>query len=84
MKNNQKIENMSPEQIRERGRELIRLAQQKEIEIKNSQLVKIGEIFHREIQSGWPSSWAQLVQELEPILGPVATPSWGQTLGGQE
>lgn len=83
-KNNQRIRNMMPEQIRERGRELLRLAQTKEIEIKNRQLVKIGEIFQREILAGWPLLWADLAQELEPIIGrSIPSPLWGPAQGGQ-
>ena len=83
-KNNHKIEDLTPEQIRERGRQLLRLAHQKEIEIKNGQLIKIGEIFQREILAGWPAAWADLAKELEPILGPSSPPSWSQTVDRQE
>jgi len=82
-KNNQKIRDMTPGQIRERGRELLRLAQEKEKEMKNRQLIQIGEIFQREILAGWPTSWPDLVHELGPITGPFPTPLWGPSLGGQ-
>lgn len=72
-----KIEQMTPQQIRERGRELLRLAQQKETEIKNRQLLKIGEIFQREIQGGWVTPWQLLQKELEDLVGvPVGLPAW--------
>lgn len=79
-----KIEQMDPQQIRERGRELLRLAQQKETEIRNRQLVKLGEIFQREIQGGWATPWAVLQVELQDLLGaPVVSPAWGFDAGVQ-
>lgn len=72
-----KIEQMSPREIRERGRELLRLAQQKEAEIRNRQLVEIGKIFQREIQGGWGTPWSVLQKELENLLCvPVLFPAW--------
>lgn len=80
----QKIEKMTPQQIRERGRELLRLAQQKEAEIKNRKLLKIGEIFKREISNSWATPWPTLAGELQDLLGdPVAPPAWGFGAGVQ-
>lgn len=80
----QDLAGMTPDQIRERGRELLRLAQQREIEIKNRQLVKLGEIFQREIQGGWPSDWTTLAAELEGVVGSkVEPPNWCQAAGVQ-
>ena len=77
-----KIEQMTPEQIRDRGRELLRLAQQKEKEVKQRQLVRLGEIFQREISNSWATPWPSLQTELENLLGrQVAPPDWG-TKGG--
>lgn len=74
---NQNLSDMTPYQIRERGRELLRLAQQREVEIRNRQLVRLGEIFQREILAGWPSHWADLAAELESILGSkIEPPNW--------
>ena len=74
-----KIENMSPDQIAARGRELIRLAKQKETELRQRQLTQIGEIFKREILSGWTSSWEVLEAELESAIGiKISRPRWGQ------
>ncbi|WP_281184690.1 hypothetical protein [Trichlorobacter lovleyi] len=79
-----KIEQMNPQQIRERGRELLRLAQQKETEIRNRQLVQIGQIFQREIQGGWVTPWRDLQKELQDLLGvPVTSPAWGFNAGVQ-
>lgn len=79
-----KIEQMDPQRIRERGRELLRLAQQKEMEIKNRQLVEIGKIFQREIQGGWVTPWPDLQRELQDLLGvPVERPAWGINAGVQ-
>jgi len=79
-----KIEQMDPQQIRERGRELLRLAQQKEVEIRNRQLVKLGEIFQREIQGGWATPWPVLQKELEDLLCiPVGLPRWVLEAGVQ-
>lgn len=74
-----KIENMTPNQIAARGRELIRLARQKEAELRQRELLQIGQIFQREILSGWPSPWDELQQELELIIGQKVTePPWNQ------
>lgn len=81
---NQNLKQMTPEQIRERGRELLRLAQQKETEIRQRHLLKIGEIFQREIQNGWASDWPTLAAELEEILGAkIEPPQWGIAAGVQ-
>jgi hypothetical protein len=77
-----KIDKMTPQQIRERGRELLRLAKQKEEEVRNRQLIRIGEIFQREILNSWATPWPSLQTELENLLGrQVAPPVWG-TKGG--
>ncbi len=79
-----KIEQMSPQQIKERGRELLRLAQQKEKEVKQQQLARIGEIFQREIQGNWGTPWPELQKELGELLGAqVPTPAWGFEVGVQ-
>jgi len=79
----QSLTQMTPEQIRERGRELLRLAQQKETEIRQRQLLKIGEIFQREIQGGWATDWPTLAAELEEIIdGKIEPPAWGVQGGG--
>lgn len=79
-----KIEQMTPQQIRERGRELLRLAKQKEEEVRNRQLVRIGEIFQREIRGGWITPWPELTTELEAILGcNIEPPQWGLVTGIQ-
>ena len=76
-----KVENMTPDQIAAKGRELIRLAKQKEAELRQHQLVQIGEIFRREIQTDWPSTWESLSAELERIVGKkVSEPRWGQKI----
>jgi hypothetical protein len=74
-----KIETMTPDQIAAKGRELIRLARKKEAELRQHQLVQIGEIFHREISNDWSSTWESLAAELEHILGQKVTePQWIQ------
>jgi|GEM_PF-5818698 hypothetical protein len=74
-----KIETMTPDQIAAKGRELIRLARKKEAELHQHQLVQIGEIFRREIQTDWPSTWESLSEELERIVGKkVSEPHWIQ------
>ncbi len=79
-----KLEQMTPQQIRERGRELLRLAKRKEEEVRNRQLVRIGEIFQREIQAGWITPWSELAVELEAIMGcNIEPPHWGLVTGGQ-
>ena len=79
-----KLDQMSPKEIRERGRELLRLAQQKEKEVQQRQLVKLGEIFRREIEGRWLTPWSTLQKELEDLLGvPVERPSWSFSVGGQ-
>jgi len=79
-----KLGRMTPQQIRERGRELLRLAQQKEREVKQRQLARLGEIFQREIQGNWATPWADLQLELQGLLGaPVQPPAWGFEAGGQ-
>lgn len=78
------LEKMTPQQIRDRGRELLRIAKQKEEEVRNRQLLKIGEIFQREIQSCWVTPWTQLADELEVIMGSkIEPPPWGLNAGGQ-
>lgn len=78
------LSKMTPTEIRERGRELLRLAQQKETEIKQRQLLAIGGIFQREIQSGWRSDWPTLSAELEKIQGTkIEPPLWGFVAGVQ-
>lgn len=73
-----KIDQMTPEQIRDRGRELLRLAQQKEKEVKQRQLVRLGEIFQREILNSWATPWPTLQAEVETLLGcQIAFPAWG-------
>lgn len=82
--NSQNLGAMTPQQIRERGRELLRLAQKKETEIRQRQLIKLGEIFQREIQSGWATQWPNLSVELEAILGfKIEPPAWGFSAGVQ-
>lgn len=72
-----KIETMTPDQIAAKGRELIRLAKRKEAELRQRQLVQIGEVFNREIHSGWSTPWKVLSSELELILGThVPYPQW--------
>jgi len=79
-----KLGQMTPQQIRERGRELLRLAQQKEREVRQRQLVCLGEIFQREIVGGWVTPWPDLQHELEDLLGvDVGQPAWGIKTGGQ-
>ena len=74
---NKKLGQMSPKEIRERGRELLRLAQQKEKEVQQQQLLRLGEIFQREILGGWATPWAELQRELEELLGVlVQQPPW--------
>lgn len=74
-----KVKNMTPDQIAAKGRELIRLAKKKEAELRQRELVQIGEIFKREILSGWSSSWETLRSELEQIVGQkVPEPHWHQ------
>jgi hypothetical protein len=74
-----KIETMTPDQIAAKGRELIRLARKKEAELRQHQLLQIGEIFKREIHTDWPSTWESLAAELEQILGQkVPEPQWAQ------
>lgn len=75
---------MTPNEMRNRGRELIKLAAQKEQEIRNSQLLQIGKIFDREIRANWSTPWEQLEVELRAILGCTITPpAWGFTWGVQ-
>ncbi len=82
--NSQNLGAMTPQQIRERGKELLRLAQQKEKEIQQRELVLLGEIFKREIQAGWPSDWGRLAAELESTLGAkIEPPRWGFVAGVQ-
>jgi hypothetical protein len=72
-----KNEGMTVEEMRRRGRELMRLATQKEAEIRNRQLIQIGEIFKREIEAGWPTSWEDLAEELESIFdAKIGQPAW--------
>jgi len=79
-----KLEQMTPQQIRERGRELLRLAKQKEEEVRNRQLIQIGEIFQREISNSWATPWPSLQAELEDLLGcQITPPSWGVQGGAQ-
>jgi hypothetical protein len=79
-----KIEQMTPQQIRERGRELLRLAQKKEQEVKQRQLIRLGEIFQREIKGNWGTPWPDLQAELQDLLGvPVEQPAWVFDAGGQ-
>jgi len=73
-----KLDQMTPQQIRARGRELLRLAKQKEEEVKTRQLVRIGEIFQREISNSWATPWPTLQAEVETLLGcQITPPSWG-------
>jgi hypothetical protein len=73
-----KLGQMTPQQIRERGRELLRLAQQKEREVRQRQLVCLGEIFQREIQNGWTTPWPVLQKQLEDLLSEkIDPPVWG-------
>jgi hypothetical protein len=74
-----KIETMTPDQIAARGRELIRLAKRKEAELRQHQLLQIGEVFIREINSDWSSTWESLADELEQIVGQkISKPHWIQ------
>lgn len=75
-----KLDQMTPQQIRARGRELLRFAKQKEEEVRNRQLIKIGEIFQREISNSWATPWPTLQAEVETLLGCQITPP---ALGGQ-
>lgn len=76
---NRKIRTMTPEQIAAQGRELIRLARRKEAELRQHQILQIGQVFQREMLSGWPSTWEKLQSELEQILGQkVPDPRWIQ------
>jgi len=76
---NKKINHLTPDQIAARGRELIRLAKRKEAELRQRELLQIGEIFKREILSDWASAWETLQSELEQIVGQkVSTPNWIQ------
>ncbi|MGE3548988.1 MAG: hypothetical protein AB7I29_03705 [Geobacter sp.] len=73
-----KLEQMTPQQIRERGRELLRLAKQKEEEVRKRQLIEIGEIFQREISNSWATPWQKLQFELQSILVcKIEPPRWG-------
>lgn len=70
---------MTPEEMKQRGRQLIQAARQKEKEVRNRQLARIGEIFQREIKGGWATPWPALQAELEGLLGgKISAPSWGQ------
>jgi len=80
---NNKNSMLTPEQLRERGRELLRLASEKEKIIENNRLRKIGEIFSREIKSGWSAAWPDLAAELEPFFGSIPPPPWAFTQGVQ-
>ena len=72
-----KIENMTPDQIAARGRELIKLARKKESELRQRELLQIGEIVKREISTDWASPWEVLQAELEQVLGQVIPkPYW--------
>lgn len=74
-----KIETMAPDQIAARGRELIRLAKRREAELRQDELLQIGQIFKREISTDWPSTWETLSSELERIVGKkVSEPHWIQ------
>lgn len=76
---NRKIRTMTPEQIAAQGRELIRLARRKEAELRQHQILQIGQVFQREILSGWSSTWDGLQSELEQIIGrKVPKPHWIQ------
>ncbi len=76
---NKKIKNMTPEQIAARGRELIRLAKRREAELRQHELLQIGQVLIREINSDWPSTWESLAAELEQIIGQkVPEPHWIQ------
>lgn len=76
---NKKIKNMTPEQIAARGRELIRLAKRREAELRQHELLQIGQVFQREMLSGWSSTWDGLQSELEQIIGrKVPKPHWIQ------
>lgn len=76
---NRKIRTMTPEQIAAQGRELIRLARRKEAELRQHQILQIGQVFQREMLSGWPSTWEKLQSELEQIFGQkVPDPRWIQ------
>jgi len=72
---------MTPDQIAAKGRELIRLAKRREAELRQHELLQIGQIFQREMFSGWPSTWDGLQSELEQIVGrKVPEPSWVQKI----
>ncbi|MDY0301602.1 MAG: hypothetical protein RBQ99_08470 [Trichlorobacter sp.] len=74
-----KIETMSPDQIAARGRELIKLAKRKEAELRQQELLQIGQIFQREMLSAWPSTWDELQSELEQVIDrKVSKPHWIQ------
>lgn len=74
-----KVENMTPDQIAARGRELIRLAKRKEAELRQHKLLQIGQLIQREMLSGWPATWDGLQSELEQIVGQeIAEPHWVQ------
>ena len=74
-----KIGTMTPDQIAAKGRELIRLARRKEAELRQHQLLQIGQVLIREINSDWPSTWESLAAELEQIIGQkVPEPHWIQ------
>lgn len=70
---------MTPAEMRQRGRQLIQAARQKEREVQQRQLVALGEIFQMEIKAGWATPWPALQAELEGLLGgKISAPSWGQ------
>ena len=76
---NKKINHLTPDQIAAKGRELIRLAKQKEAELRQRELQQIGKVIKREILSDWTSSWEKLQSELEHIVGQkVSEPHWIQ------
>jgi len=73
----QKIKGKSPSEIAAEGRALLKIARQKETELRQRQLLQLGQILRREIDSCWSTPWAALCAELEGIIGAkVEPPPW--------
>ncbi|OGU05372.1 MAG: hypothetical protein A2X82_09070 [Geobacteraceae bacterium GWC2_55_20] len=67
-----KISEMSPAEIAEEGKRLIKLAREKEAELKNKTTLALGLILNREIDNSCATSKAELEAEIEQVTGKKA------------
>jgi len=72
-----KIKKMTPAELVEHGKQLIKLAREKEVELKRKTTLELGKVLARELSNNWATPWVQLSMELERITGEkVVLPEW--------